>query len=468
MPQIYSVTNIPPEVLAYGMAKYSRSRRSLRDNLRELSEDKAAQFLNTFYFDYGHASIADLAHVALAIEDISLLAAMEIVDEPLWDGQERSTRYQNFDRAPYYRPPNAGAFYDERTQELLELYHRTLASSQTLQREWYPRPAEMDETAYGRVIRARALDIARYCLPLNMLTSVGQITSARTLEQQIGRLLASPLAEVQEIAGHMKTAATQDAPFDLEGHSGTPPQPLLPTLVKYARADQYCLALGQLLRPFAVQAPEAPGEPVDLITEADPQDAQIAHLLYPFGHGSYRQYLSQASRLSPGEKRDLLDSVFALRGDHDDWPRLLRQAPLVFDLTMDVGAFRDFNRHRRVSKAVQDLSLDMSYALPAPLAGTDAGQRLEESLRAYYAQLQAAKPGDVLPYLFPLAHKRRVLMSMDIAEAAYIIELRSRSQGHFSYRSLAWDMYRALERKKPEWARYIRVTPPEIFNPFQR
>ena len=65
MPQIYSVTNIPPEVLAYGMAKYSRSRRPLRDNLRELSEDKAAQFLNTLYFDYGHASRADSAQQRL-------------------------------------------------------------------------------------------------------------------------------------------------------------------------------------------------------------------------------------------------------------------------------------------------------------------------------------------------------------------------------------------------------------------
>ncbi len=40
-----------------------------------LNEQKAEKFLNTFYFQYGHRSIADLAHLAFAIERLSILAA---------------------------------------------------------------------------------------------------------------------------------------------------------------------------------------------------------------------------------------------------------------------------------------------------------------------------------------------------------------------------------------------------------
>jgi thymidylate synthase ThyX len=47
---------------------------------------------------------------------------------------------------------------------------------------------------------------------------------------------------------------------------------------------------------------------------------------------------------------------------------------------------------------------------------------------------------------------------MDFAEALYISELRSAPQGHFSYRNVAWEMYRAVERQHPALARYIRVT----------
>jgi thymidylate synthase ThyX len=86
------------------MAKYSRSALSMKESLREISQQKAEKFLNTFYFQYGHRSIADLAHIALAIERLSILAAIAVADEQRWDGQERSTRYQDFKKSGYYVP----------------------------------------------------------------------------------------------------------------------------------------------------------------------------------------------------------------------------------------------------------------------------------------------------------------------------------------------------------------------------
>src|ERR687884_996162 len=74
------------------------------ESIAELSAQRAAQFLETFYFQYGHRSIADLAHLAIALENVSILAAIRVVDEQVWDGQERSTRYQNFNRTRYHVP----------------------------------------------------------------------------------------------------------------------------------------------------------------------------------------------------------------------------------------------------------------------------------------------------------------------------------------------------------------------------
>src|SRR5690242_9928658 len=106
--EIYAIFGAEPEVQAYAMAKYSRSALSMKESLKEISTQKAEKFLNTFYFQYGHRSIADLAHIALAIERLSILAAIVIADEQRWDGQERSTRYQDFRKSGYYTPDFGG------------------------------------------------------------------------------------------------------------------------------------------------------------------------------------------------------------------------------------------------------------------------------------------------------------------------------------------------------------------------
>ncbi len=471
MPKVYALRDIPPEVSAYGMAKYSRSDASLRDSLRELSDEKAANFLNTFYFAYGHASIADLAHIPLAIEDISLFAAMAIVDEPLWDGQERSTRYQNFDNAAYYRPPNTPKAYDAAIQQLFTLYRDLYTVSMVALADRHPNPPEMKRGAYERTLKARAFDVARYALPLATLTSVGQITSARVLENQVSRLLTSPHHEIRDIAQRMKSAVTEQAPFSLTQEAL---HPIAPTLIKYASPSPYQSRVSVTMRdiardllPSLSETPEMVAG-VDLIRAADdPTVDAISMALYEVHPLSYRSIRQHVSNLNLATREDIVANLLADRGPHDDWPRFMRNGSLYFDLTLDVGAFRDFNRHRRLTKVIPDLSLAQGFSYPSMLRDLAPDFPYSERLQTYYATV-AASNGLGLPYLLPLAHLRRGLFVMDLAEAAYLIELRSRSAGHFSYRALAWDMYRALHETLPGVARHIRVTPPTQFDPFER
>src|ERR1039458_8482 len=101
---VFAVYGVEPEIQAYAMARYSRSSLSMKEALKEITLQKAEKFLNTFYFQYGHRSIADLAHIALAVEKLSILAAIVVADEQRWDGQERSTRYQDFKKSGYFTP----------------------------------------------------------------------------------------------------------------------------------------------------------------------------------------------------------------------------------------------------------------------------------------------------------------------------------------------------------------------------
>ena len=149
---VYAITGADPEVLAYAMAKYSRSSLSMKESLAEISCQRAEQFLNTFYFQYGHRSIADLAHIPFALERLSLLAAISLVDEQRWDGQERSTRYQNFRKSGWYTPHFAPEQHPPQlhglpSKALFAAYDRVSAGMLEALAA-IPRPGTMKDEAY--------------------------------------------------------------------------------------------------------------------------------------------------------------------------------------------------------------------------------------------------------------------------------------------------------------------------------
>ena len=211
--EVFAVFGVEPEIQAYAMAKYSRSALSMKDALKEISTQKAEKFLNTFYFQYGHRSIADLAHIALAIERLSILAAIELADEQRWDGQERSTRYQDFRKSGYYTPDfgaddEARKLYRETLDFLFAEYDALSADMTQHLINITPRPADMKQEAYERTLKARAFDITRYLLPLATNTSLGEIVNARTLENQVAHLLSHTHKEVRALGESLKKAAT--------------------------------------------------------------------------------------------------------------------------------------------------------------------------------------------------------------------------------------------------------------------
>src|SRR6184192_736828 len=214
--EVYAIYGVEPEVQAYAMAKYSRSALSMKESLKEISQQKAEKFLNTFYFQYGHRSIADLAHIALAIEKLSILAAIAVADEQRWDGQERSTRYQDFKKSGYYTPDFGGddqarTLYREAIDSLFAEYESLSEQTFRYLASITPKPAEMKQETYDRTLRARAFDISRYMLPLATNTSLGEIVNARTLENQIAHLLSHTHKEVRHLGDLLKQAATSPA-----------------------------------------------------------------------------------------------------------------------------------------------------------------------------------------------------------------------------------------------------------------
>jgi thymidylate synthase ThyX len=490
--RVYAVWGVPPETQAYAMAKYSRSSQGMLESIAELSEQRAAQFLETFYFQYGHRSIADLAHLAIAFEHVSVLAAIAIVDEQVWDGQERSTRYQNFNRTRYYVPDSVAgsrleARYRSGCDALFAVYGELARGLTDCLKKVVARPEHLDEGSYTRTLRARAFDVARYLLPLATRTSVGQITSARVIERQISRLLSDPLPECQTIGRELRAACERPAEAPLLRRAGVDEALIqmgaAPTLVKYTAASSYLTETRSVLAAEAERVlaglPAAPPTPTVELAEAAPLEQELAAtLLYrgDVGRRSYRQILDTVASLHPDALRRVLEAALAHRGDHDD---LLREHQagygLVFDVVMDVGAFRDIHRHRRCVQIVRSPDPADGFDDPEEVFRAGLGDdgaaiaRKAGLVERYRGALDGAfgaavELGPALGvealYLLPLAARVRALFKMDYAQATYIAELRTGPTGHFSYRRIAWAMHQALAERHPVLAGPVRATDP--------
>jgi thymidylate synthase ThyX len=492
--QVYAIYGAEPEVQAYAMAKYSRSSLSLKETLAEISEQRAEKFLNTFYFQYGHRSIADLAHIAMAVERLSLLAAIVLEDEQRWDGQERSTRYQDFSRPDYYVPDFGDAsvvrkLYCAAIDFLFNEYRFFSEEMFRHLSERTPRPEDMKEDAYERTLRARAFDIARYLLPLATNTSLGQIVNARTLETQIARLLSHTHAEVRGLGHKLKEAALiaaynvrepklrglieQIQDRDLANQIcelTLKDVRVAPTLVKYADPNPYITEtrkeLAQAARELFKDEPIDSAPEVDLLDDETVEIEIPASLLYEHCSYPYRQIRRKVVSLSARQREEITALGTKHRGSHDELMRSFCSGQKFrFDILMDVGGFRDLHRHRRCVQLHQDFVFAHGFDVPEDIVAAGHADRYRQTMQrigeaAHKIALALQESGDwnSTQYLLPLAYRKRTLFKMDFAEVAYITELRTTAAGHFSYRNIAYKMYEAVAKRYPSLAQHIRVT----------
>ncbi|MGA7293877.1 MAG: FAD-dependent thymidylate synthase [Terriglobales bacterium] len=495
--EVFAVYGVEPEIQAYAMAKYSRSSLSMKESLKEITLQKAEKFLNTFYFQYGHRSIADLAHIALAIERLSILAAIVVADEPRWDGQERSTRYQDFRKSGYHTPTFAAAssqaLYRETIDSLFTAYEKVSQRTFEYLASITPRPAEMKLDAYERTLRARAFDISRYLLPLSTNTSLGEIVNARTLETQVAHLLSQPHKEVRDLGALLKKAAISPA-YNANEESlrtlvdeirAVSPEladraerellrevRVAPTLVKYADPNPYEIETRRELRQAASDLTQGatiePAPLVDLLNDsphADALEIELATtLVYAHCHYSYRQLRSMIEAGGATRRREIIDLGLRHRGRHDELPRAFSAGQQFrFDILMDIGGFRDMHRHRRCVQIMQDFTTAHGFDTPPEVEPAGVRSDYDSAMQQASAAVQKfsarhdEEAAQNAQYSIPLAFRKRTLFKMDFAEALYISELRTTPAGHASYRNVAYAMYEAVAKRYPALAKYFRI-----------
>ena len=464
---------MPPEKSAYALARYSRSPDSIRDSIEWVRSHDSTKFLESFYFQYGHASIADLGHTVMCFEGISELAATEIEEEPLWDGQAKSSRYQDFSRSGFITPPelaaNDAAAYRATGDALLAAYAKVKDCAFAALTERLPRPEEMKPDAYQRNLAARAFDVARYLLFWGVPTNVGQVASIRTIEKQIRRLKASPYQELRSLGDEIAQACAAEP--DCVWDSAAKTEPLAPTLARHADPDQHAQQSRADLTQWAAQNLPAGGggatERVDLLQPTNVAADIVATLLYPVTSRPFRELYEMACGWSAAERAEVIDLAVRSRTRRDEILGEFRGGLYAYDIVMDIGAYRDLHRHRRCQKFRQAYSGELGFDTPPLVKESGALEVYETAMHGAMGAMRRL-PAPACEYLLPFGARSRFLFKMDFAEAEYISRLRSGVKGHFSYREIAWEMKVKMEQLEPELGRLIDATPPWVEDPLKR
>jgi len=181
----------------------------------------------------------------------------------------------------------------------------------------------------------------------------------------------------------------------------------------------------------------------------------------------FRDLYELACSWPPARRNEVIDVALRSRTRRDELLRGFRGGIYAYDIVMDIGAYRDLHRHRRCQQYRQAYSGRLGFDTPQALHDAGIVKNYEAAMADALATMHQL-PEPAAHYLLPFGARSRFLFKMDFAEAEYIARLRSGVKGHFSYRSVAWEMKQKMEQLEPELGRLMEATPPWIEDPLKR
>jgi thymidylate synthase ThyX len=413
-----------PSVQATILAKYSRSPESARTLVDEISEEEADLFHEKWVINYGHSSVAELATIPLCFEGVSMVASKFIESFQRAGYSEKSTRYQHFTSDSFVLPPGAPDSARKFCKRFYDAYEALRPEITKLSLQKFG----LEDTEKNRnlaKVKARTFDVLRYLLPAGTGTNLAAVMNLRDVRYMVSLGRASSNPEIRNIAEAAFLAASKECPG----------------LLKEATPDFFELPIKTVT--LAERIATAPGvEILDYDPEATRKIVDLAQTFYGLNWEEFSEHMAT-------RKQSQIPSVF-------------KNATISFVVTMDYGAYRDLQRHRRCEQFAEPLTPWIGYDVPDDIIGTQAEieyRRVMDSATNFDEEM--SNDPTLIQYIVPMGYLHRSIFRMDIKELYYMAELRTKPQGHISYRRIAYQMFEKANRVLPELMKWCKVTKPD-------
>ncbi len=480
---VFALVNLPEVVKGALFARYSRSQKSLRrlfldefvgelDITGDATVDatvglkRAEDLYDRVFLEYGDDSVAQLGGVHLACEQASNVLTKVLEWGRLMAYLEQSTRYVAYDNRMstghyrYYRDPAVldsplGARYVGDMDRMFDTYGELLSEVQAWLAVRHPRRSEDSDFVHRQAVKAKALDALRGLLPAASLSNVGIYGTGQSYELLLLRMRSHPLPEARAYAGLMLEELRKVIPSFLQRVDR--PDRGLEWSSYLGQTDRDTREAVERLVPELVEPegrlPGGPsGRPSVTLLDWDPdgEDKIVAAIVAPATARSEEDVIDAVRRLGAEEKRALLAAYVGERTNRRHRPgRAFERTAYRFEVVSDYGAFRDLQRHRMLTIEWQPLGTELGYEVPELVEEAGHSARYSESLERSADLVDALRPRFPVQstYAVALAYRIRYSMQMDAREAMHVIELRSGTQGHPSYRWVAQEMHRLIGEK---------------------
>jgi len=469
---VFALVNLPEVVKGALFARYSRSAKSLRrlfldEFVGDLDTDgdasidatvgvkRAEALYEKVFTEYGDDSVAQLGGVHLACEQASNVLTKVLEWGRLMAYLEQSTRYVAYDarlggRYRYHRDPAVlasplGTRYVSDLDHLFDTYRALVPVMSDFYRSRHPKEEGDSDFVYRQSIKAKAFDALRGLLPAAALSNVGIYGTGQGYELLLLRMRGHPLPEARAYAELMVEELRKVIPS------------FLTRLDRPDRGGEWTgylagtnrAAAQVAARLFSGVEPEA--RPAVTLVEFDPEaeDKLLAAMLYPYLDLPDDQVLARVRTLSAEERRSVAQAYVGDRVNRRHKPgRALEHVSYRFDVLSDYGAFRDLQRHRMLTLQWQALTVRHGYVMSDDLVQAGSGpsgpaERFEQAM-ACSAALHGAMEGQFpaqAAYAVALAYRVRYSMVLNAREALHMLELRTGSAGHPSYRRICQQMH---------------------------
>jgi thymidylate synthase ThyX len=444
--KIFAFDDLHPEDCAMIQALYSRSPAGVMSHLEKVKKAGSGKFMESYYIGYGHDSIGDCGVTTLFIENYSMLVAKAIQDNPLYSGQEASTRYLDFSTQPMIDPYNHPVTTDILNQ-WMTIYNKWMPVVKEALTQRYPFDAAeyKSERMWTNAVEARAFDTLRSLLPVGTSTLLSWTTNLRQARARLMHLNTHPLPEVREMAKATFAELVKKYPNSFNGGEMSDD-----TEGRYATRHAYNAAESEATH---FQSFDAIREEFALTSEEE----------QAFEDGAM---ICRTNLMDVANVNRLESKTMANRPAWGALPRRLESyGSYKLTFLLYFGSYRDIQRHR--NGVCQIPLIDGRFGFNAWYQ-TELEELLGDNFAEMWSEIQAQYDRidnlgtetdlelDVYKtqYLYPMGTDCAVALSYSLPQMVYVGELRAGKTVHPSLRPAAQEMLNIVKRHHPEMALY--------------
>jgi thymidylate synthase ThyX len=306
------------------------------------------------------------------------------------------------------------------------------------------------------VLKTKAFDVARKTLPVATLSQLSLFGNGQAFEYMVSRALDNKLGEVRWAGQITFEELNKIIPAFLRRIESDDSKQYRSYLS--GREERVKDALSQIGWQKEKIKSEAPVRLIEY--DPDGEDKVIAGLLYFELQEPYDHIVERVKKLSAADKEKILKEVLKDRKYRFyKVPRAFENAYLRFEVTMNIGAWRDLHRHRIHTQFREKFNIYNGFDTPEELKEIGLEDDYKNAiLKAEELYEKVAKfDEDIAQYCATLAHKLRFIQYQNLRSFFWETELRTIPQGHPDYRKIEHEKIRLVQKIYPLISKYLLV-----------